>query len=149
MPCPNSNKSVISTKIVFWWFQKLSEEKVSRDTCRNTSLLRSKSSTNAFRPRIGTHHACVVTLTSGGSRISQTGAPTYYFAKFHRKLHENEENWTGGASKFLLCRSAPANTHFKETGRQSWLQWTWPEFVALTYSLLEGKKFIDTEKWST
>ena len=26
----------------------------------------------------------------------QTGAPTYYLATFHPKLHENEENWTGG-----------------------------------------------------
>ena len=23
-----------------------------------------------------------------------------------RKLYENEENWTGGASKILLCKSA-------------------------------------------
>ena len=136
---------------------------MSRDTCSalNTSLLRSKSSTNAFRLRIGTHHECVVTLkvcshltfasafastspskfniasmetqtqthrmglnplltfyfdvdananvrcehtlTSSGSRISQTGAPIYYLAKFHRKLHEIEENWTGGTSKFVLC----------------------------------------------
>ena len=40
-------------------------------------------------------------LTSGGSRISQTGAPTpqgvealtYYLASFHQKLHENETIW--------------------------------------------------------
>ena len=25
------------------------------------------------------------------------GAPTYYLAKICRKLHENEENWTGAA----------------------------------------------------
>ena len=37
-------------------------------------------------------------LASGGSRISQTGAPileggapTYYLANFSRKLHENED----------------------------------------------------------
>ena len=49
----------------------------------------------------------------GRTRISQRGrqskrrAPTYYLAKFFRKLHENEENWTEAlASKILLCRSA-------------------------------------------
>ena len=31
--------------------------------------------------------------------------PTYYLAKFHRKLHESEENWTGEWPKFY-CRSA-------------------------------------------
>ena len=42
---------------------------------------------------------------SGGSRISQTGAPTpefktktYYLQDICRKLHENERNLTGGAS---------------------------------------------------
>ena len=30
------------------------------------------------------------------------GSPTYYLAKFPRKLHENEENWTGGVQKLTL-----------------------------------------------
>ena len=43
-----------------------------------------------------------VCICSGGSRISQTGAPnrkgapTYYLAKFCQKLHENGENWIRG-----------------------------------------------------
>ena len=32
-----------------------------------------------------------ICIFSGGSRISQSGAPTYYMAKFSRKLFENEE----------------------------------------------------------
>ena len=31
-------------------------------------------------------------ITSGGSRINQTGAPTYHSAKFFKKLHEKTEN---------------------------------------------------------
>ena len=35
------------------------------------------------------------------------GTTTYYLAKFSQKLHENEQNWTGGgASKIILSRSA-------------------------------------------
>ena len=38
----------------------------------------------------------------GGSAISEmeeaVGAPTYYLAKCFPKLHENERNWTEGAS---------------------------------------------------
>ena len=30
-------------------------------------------------------------------------APTYYSAKISRKLNQNDENWTGGGSKILLC----------------------------------------------
>ena len=35
--------------------------------------------------------------------------PTYYSAKFSWKLHENEDNWTGGTSEICLCRSATDN----------------------------------------
>ena len=43
----------------------------------------------------------------GGAPTPKGRAPIYYLAKFHRKLHENEENWTGGVHpKILLCRSA-------------------------------------------
>ena len=47
--------------------------------------------------------------TAADPGFPRLGAPTYYFAKFRRKLHENEENWMGGrghAPKILLCRSA-------------------------------------------
>ena len=43
----------------------------------------------------------------GGVPTHGGGAPTYYFAKFQWKLHENEDNWIG-TSKILLCRSATA-----------------------------------------
>ena len=33
-------------------------------------------------------------VTSGGSTNPKGGMPTYYLAKFRRKLHGNEENWT-------------------------------------------------------
>ena len=43
----------------------------------------------------------------GGHQPEKRGAPTNYLDKFHQKLHENEENWTGGTTyKILLCRSA-------------------------------------------
>ena len=47
-----------------------------------------------------------VSVCWGRSRISQRGGmPTYYSAKFCGTLHENEETWTGDASKVLLCSS--------------------------------------------
>ena len=55
-----------------------------------------------------------VFFSDGGSGQSQRGggALTYYLAKFRRKLHENEENWTQRgrrvASKSWLYRSATA-----------------------------------------
>ena len=36
----------------------------------------------------------ITSKSSGGSRISPTGAPTYDFAKFSPKLHEIERIWT-------------------------------------------------------
>ena len=42
--------------------------------------------------------------TAADPGFPRRGPPTYYLAKFLRKLHENEENWTGvHASKILLC----------------------------------------------
>ena len=41
----------------------------------------------------------------GGGLDGGLGEATYYLAKFSRKLHENEQNWTG-ASKIILSRSA-------------------------------------------
>ena len=47
---------------------------------------------------VGCLHA--IKETSGRSRIclmgdaNPKGAPAHYLANFHRKLHENEENWT-------------------------------------------------------
>ena len=45
--------------------------------------------------------------TSGGSRISPEGAPTYDFAKFSQKLHEIERIWAprGGG------RTPPLDPH--------------------------------------
>ena len=44
-----------------------------------------------------------------GAPPEREGAPTYYLAKICRRVHANEENWTGGgageASKILLLRS--------------------------------------------
>ena len=63
-------------------------------------------------------------LISGGSRISQGGcqfqrrAPNHYWAKWFWKLHENEENWTGGACKICLCRSFSA-----KWGQQNTILW--------------------------
>ena len=31
--------------------------------------------------------------------VNPKGTQTYYLAKFHRKLHENEEHWTEGAAR--------------------------------------------------
>ena len=51
---------------------------------------------------------------SGRSRISQGApttmgwTPTYYFAYYYRKLHENERVWTGGARSWRPLRSATA-----------------------------------------
>ena len=53
---------------------------------------------------------------SGGIKdfLEPNGASTYHSATFSWKLYESEENWTGGASKILLCRSATGNI------KQSW-----------------------------
>ena len=45
---------------------------------------------------------CLITDISGGSRIFQTRAPTYYLLIFPQKLHENEEIWTGGTFHCIL-----------------------------------------------
>ena len=37
-----------------------------------------------------------VSLSSGGSRISQGAAPIYYLTNFSGKLHESEKIWLGG-----------------------------------------------------
>ena len=47
--------------------------------------------------------SCFAKAFSGKSRISEEGL-TYYFTKFRRKLHENEENWTKGVCIQHSCR---------------------------------------------
>ena len=46
-----------------------------------------------------------VRVCGGISRISERGRKLYFTQCSHQP-HENEENWTGGASKILLCISA-------------------------------------------
>ena len=64
-------------------------------------------------------------------RIQDFPEATYNLATFRQKLHENEENWTGGASKILLCRSAMV------TSSCSYLTWVKFVYVKLYFALMQ------------
>ena len=77
---------------------------------RKSFLFRNETFAPFFDKLQGMMLRCVK-IASGGSRISQRGAPTYYLAKICQKLHENEENWTDvdppqHAGLTMLCTRA-------------------------------------------
>ena len=53
-----------------------------------------------------------------GAPTSKVGMPTYYLAKFSRKLHENERIWTQTGCVFcMLMRRKPKRQTDSKTGQ--------------------------------
>ena len=46
--------------------------------------------------KVTAHYNITNATLATDPRFSGRGAPVYYLAKICRKLHKNDENWTGG-----------------------------------------------------